>query len=331
MSEINSRRTPEAQDQINLFDVLIIILKYKWLIIAMAVLSIIISILFTYKSDDKDKQTKAAPPVKSSAVPAVDVYYSKCVVEVKKIIAGNVEALLMSRRIAEPVMKEANLETIFYKVWDNKTQYDVQSMEGSQIKAIQDLLVKGGNPDVIRPTLTIKRMDNLLELEFFSKEADVPQKILNAFLNHLSDYFRTQSMKSINLNKAANKRMLGSEKDPVLKEKIYLDLISLNKEEEKATASQVYGIDIIDPPTDASKVELRKAFIPVPVPAEPAPLLSAEAQRRMKERKIVIPVIIVSIFLAVMLAFFIEYLKNMKMNNPEKFQVLKDYARFRNK
>lgn len=48
MSENNSSRTPVVQDQLCFLDVIIIMLKYKWLIIAILTLTTIITIIYTY-------------------------------------------------------------------------------------------------------------------------------------------------------------------------------------------------------------------------------------------------------------------------------------------
>lgn len=225
-----------------------------------------------------------------------------------------------------PVLKTTTLLGISYKELGDRV------VNNDEI--IKTILVNESGIRKIAPTLTVRTKDNELELKLFANQADISQNILNSYLNQLSDLLRKRDLESIDIKKKANQHMLERIKDPFLKDRLYLDMISLNNQEIVARKAEFVGFDLIDPPSVTNKIKVDisiKTEKSQPADQKVVDQKAIEIQDRLKKRKIIVPVLILSFFLSTVLAVFIEYLKNLRIRNPEKFQVLKDYARLRTK
>jgi hypothetical protein len=108
MIENNTNGTPIAQDQLSFLDFLIIILKYKWLIIAIVTITTIITIIYIYGDMIKKNQSSTPAPTPAS----IDSYYSGCVIELHDDVLKKAKRIIKDNKVLDSVLKTTNLTGI---------------------------------------------------------------------------------------------------------------------------------------------------------------------------------------------------------------------------
>ena len=110
------------------------------------------------------------------------------------------------------------------------------------------------------------------------------------FLIELSESLREETLKDAEENQRFLKRQLEKTPDVLLKEKIYVLLAKEIEKETFASAQKYYSFTVLDPPIVP---DLNKKVKP-------------------KRRNICILSVIVAFFTVVFMAFFLEYIHNLK-------------------
>lgn len=320
----NQNYIPEKRNNPDLLDLLIILLKYKWVVISCLLLTYIITFSFFYLSNKK-----VSVPID----PSKEIYYSECVIYLDdladklkaKIIISNgdladkLKAKLISRGTLLAAGQFFNLSAIRQTSRDEKNNKwiteqiyyrDEQTKKwtSTQPAAIQDMEAVA--------TLSVKSQNRLITLRFSHTNPEVPQKALNFFLDYVSEFFRKPMLEYYKAQKDIYQKQIANAQDPVLKGRLFEQYSNLIDRDSIAKNEKFYGMEMIDSP---SMVE-NNSMSAVSTSASPG---------KLKYGVIIALVTLVSIVISISLIFFIEYIAKMRKNDPERFNLINKYRRFR--
>ncbi len=192
------------------------------------------------------------------------------------------------------------MPVIFEDSWDEKTKtWKVEEPPTLQdaYKSIQGMLE-------IKPD----KKSGVLKLGFLFPDPEVAQKLLSYYVDGMSEFLRQQSLENVAIQSKALQEQLITTTDPLLRTKLAEIIAQYVEKETLAKVQKYYGFNVIDPP-----------FVP-------------EKRFKPKRAQICILSVIVAFFMAIFLAFIMEYVGNLKKNeDPERLANLKKYMRLRNK
>jgi hypothetical protein len=301
----------ERRNNPDLLDLLIIIFKYKWMIIGFLLLIYIMTFTFLYFS------SKNAPSPLSSQK---DRYYSEC----KLFIPDNLDMVnyntmkikLLGRSIALALGEAFNLSAISQTSWDEKSNRWVtehvytwndqtKTWTFAQASKVPDL-------DFVA-TLSVKAESNMVTLRFNHNNPEVPQKALVFVLNYLSELYRKPILEYYASQKEIFRKQLAAAQDPVLKGRLFEQYSNLIDKDTRAKNKKFYGIEVIEPAFVAEKISVN----------------SPPSAWKSKFAMIIALMTLVSLVISISLVFLLEYIKKMKADDPERFKLMHKYLRFR--
>lgn len=302
----------EEQDEINLLDLLIVLLKYKKMIVAVVFLAglvtLVVSLLLpnVYRSEAlivPIEQEKGVGGGALSALSAMGGLGGMIASEVGLGGSGSLEkfeVVLKSRELTNIVVQKYNLlPVIFAEDWDkkkNQWKTDEPPTLQDAYKAIDDklLLIQ---TDIKKKTLAIS---------FDHTDPAIAQQLLWYYITELSNNMSKQAGENADAQQKYLSEQMTKATDPLIQAKI-AGLISQQIEKEMlAKVQKYYGFDIIDPP-----------FAP-------------EKKFKPKRALMCVLAVIIAFFLAVFLAFSLEYIGNLKQHEePERLARLKRYISFK--
>jgi uncharacterized protein involved in exopolysaccharide biosynthesis len=323
------------EDEINLLDLFIVLLKHKVMIFSVVFLAgiaaLVISLLMpnVYRSE-----ATIAPTTQEKSgggLAALGGFGAMIAAEVGIGATGSLDqfdVVLKSRDLTSTIVREHNLlPVIFEKSWDAKAgnwkvsepsllQNAAEALKGifgttpdgkdsvsktptlqDAYKPMQELLVK--TPD---------KKQNVMRLSFESKDPKMAQAILNYYIVGLSEFLRRQTLEDAAAQQVHLTQQLAKTTDPLLKNRLYELIAKQIEKETLARIQRYYSFNVIDP-----------AFIP-------------EKKFKPKRAQICMISVVVAFFIAIFLAFFLEYLKNLRTReDPERLANLRQSMRLRNK
>jgi uncharacterized protein involved in exopolysaccharide biosynthesis len=297
---------PEEEDEINLLDLLIVLLKHKKMIISVVFLAGVLAVLYSFRLTNIYRSECTLAPTSqeksAGALAALGGLGAMVASEAGITTAGSLEQLsvvLKSRELTNTIVRQHNLmPVLFEKSWDRKNQrWKVKKPPTLQdaYKSIQTIL--NAAPD---------KKQNIMVLTFELSDPHMAQTILNYYVEGLSEYLRRQTLNDTAAQQAQLYEQLAKTSDPLLKNKLY-ELIARQIEKETlARVQKYYSFSVIDPP-----------FVP-------------EKKFRPRRAMICMLSVVVAFFVAVFLAFFLEYAQNLKTReNPERLANLRNALRLR--
>ena len=155
--------------------------------------------------------------------------------------------------------------------------------------------------------ITLDKKQNVVRLSFEMKDPRLAQSILNHYVTGLSEFIRRQTLEDSAAQQMQLKQQLAKTTDPLLKNRLYELIAKQIEKETLAKIQKYYSFNVIEP-----------AFVP-------------EKKFKPKRTQICILSILVAFIVAVMWAFFLEYIHNLKtQESPERLMKLRKYMRFRN-
>ena len=297
---------PVEEDEINLLDLFIVLFKHKVMIVSIVFLTGVITIAYSltlpniYRSE-----CTIAPTVQEKGgggLAALGGLGAMIASEAGITAAGSLEqfdVVLKSRELTNAIVRKYNLLPIlFEKSWDvENKRWKVKKPPTLQDAyfAVQGLLKVA--PD---------KKQNIMRLSVEMKDPLMAQRILNYYIVGLSEFLRQQTLEEASAQQAQLSQQLAKTTDPLLKNRLY-ELIA--RQIEKDTLAKVqkhFSFNVIDP-----------AFVP-------------EKKFKPKRAQICILSVVVAFFVAVFLAFFLEYVHNLKTReDPERLAKLRNALRFR--
>jgi len=299
-----------CEDEINLLDMFIVLLKYKriifFFVFIAGVAAVIYSLILTniYRSECTIIPIEQEKASLSSSLSALGGFGAMVASQVGIGGAGSLEKfeiVLKSREMTNNLVEKHKLmQIIFEDSWDEQTK----TWKTEEPPTLQDAYKS------IQGKLEIKadKKSGVLKLGFLFKDPKIAQRILGYYVNGMSEFLRQQSLENVATQSKALQEQLITTTDPLLRTKL-AEIIAQYVETETLTKVQkYYGFNIIDPP-----------FVP-------------EKKFKPKRAQICILSVIVAFFMAIFLAFFMEYVDNLKKNeDPERLENLKKYMKLRNK
>ena len=153
--------------------------------------------------------------------------------------------------------------------------------------------------------VTRDRKTDVITVSIEHKNPEFARSVVDYYLTELSEGLRAKVLKDAQENMRFLTEQLDRTTDPLLREKIYGMLAKEIEKDTFARAQTYYGFYVLDPPI--------------------APDLNKKA--RPKRSMICILSVVVAFFVAVFLAFFLEYLGRLKTEEPDRYQQLKDGLR----
>jgi uncharacterized protein involved in exopolysaccharide biosynthesis len=297
---------PEEDDEINLLDLLIVLLKHKKMIFSVVFLAGVLAVVYSLTATNIYRSECTLAPTSQEkgigGLAALGGLGAMVASEAGITVAGSLEqfsVVLKSRELTNIIVRQHNLmPVLFEKSWDKKNQrWKIKNPPTLQdaYKSIQEIL--NAAPD---------KKQNIMKLTFELSDPRLAQTILNYYVEGLSEYLRRQTLDDTEAQQAQLYEQLAKTTDPLLKNKLY-DLIARQIEKETlARVQKYYSFSVIDPP-----------FVP---------------ERKFKPKRAMICVlsVVAASFIAVFLAFFLEYVQNLKTReDPERLASLRSAIRLR--
>ena len=299
------------EDEINLLDLFIVLLKHKVMILSVVFLAgvaaVVISLLMTniYRSECTISPTFQGRGSGGALVAlgdlgglggmiAPDVFQT----------AGSLEQfdlVLKSRELTKIIVMKYNLLPLLYEdFWDAEQKRWKPEMKKppswqDTYKLMQKMLKSV--PD---------KKQNVVRLSFEFKDPRMAQTILNYYVTGLSEYLRQSVLVDSAAQLKALYEQLAKQTDPLLKNRIYGMIAGQIEKETVAMVQRYYSFNVIDP-----------AFVP-------------DKKFAPKRAQICMIAVVVAFFIAIFLAFFMEYVNNLKTReDPERLANLRKSMRFR--
>ncbi|MBW2144346.1 MAG: hypothetical protein JRG75_08110 [Deltaproteobacteria bacterium] len=298
------------EDEINLLDLLMVLVKHKTLIISMVFISglaaVAISLLMTniYRSE---ATIIARTQEEASFNPLTALGgLGGAMAEGLGLGGGGslekLEVVLKSRNLTNRVIKKYKLmPVIFSDDWNEKKK----KWNTDDPPTLQDGWEE--MQDCLTIRLDIKK--NTIKMGFDHKDPETAKKVADYYLTELSEVLREEVIQDATQNMRFFRKQLEKTIDSLLKEKIYSMLAKEIEKETFARAQKYYSFLILDPP-----------IVPDP-----------DKKIRPKRALICILSVIVAFFLAVFLAFIMEYVHRLKTEDQERYQDLVQGMKFRRK
>jgi len=300
---------PVEEDEINLLDLFIVLLRHKWLIFWIVFLAgaaaVAISLLMPniYRSE-----ATIAPTTQEkisgglAALGALGGLGSMVASEMGIGASGSLEqfdVVLKSRELTASIVKKYDLlPVIFEDDWDAaRKAWKEETPKTEEIQeAVQDLL-----------KVTPDKKQNVMKVSFESKDPEMAQRILNHFIVGVSEFLRRQTLEDAAAQQIHLNQQLAKTADPLLKNRLYELIAKQIEKETLAKIQKFYSFNVIDP-----------AYVP-------------EKKFKPKRALICVLSVVVAFFIAVFLAFFLEYVRNLdQREDPERLAALRSAIRLRN-
>lgn len=208
------------------------------------------------------------------------------------------EAVLNSRELSVRIIERYQLmPVLFEEKWDAGRKVWLSEKPPT----LQDGLNK------IKGLLSVKTdmKKSLIIVGIEHEDPETARRLVNYYLTELSDSLRKEVLLDAGENMRFFREQLETTNDPLLKEKIYALLAKEIEKETFARAQKYYGFLVLDPPIVP---DLDKKVAP-------------------KRSLICILAVFVGFFVAVFLAFVIEFVRKIKRDDPERFAMIADELR----
>ncbi len=303
-----SRYEMVEEEEINLLDLFIVLLKHKWMIFWIVfiagLLAVISSLLMTkiYRSECTIVPIEQEKTSLSSSLSALGGLGAMVASQVGIGGSGSLEkfeVVLKSRELTNNLVEKHNLMPVIFKdSWDEKTK----KWKTEEPPTLQDAYE--AMQAILSVNADIKK--NVLTLAFLFPDPILAKEFLNYYVEGMSEFLRKQALESVATQGKALQEQLLTTSDPLLRTKLAEVIAQYVEKETLAKVQKYYGFNIIDPP-----------FVP-------------ERKFKPKRAQICILSVIVAFFMAVFLAFIREYVSNLKENeDPERLANLRKYMKLR--
>jgi len=306
----------EENDEINLLDLFLVLVKHKVMIITVIIIagiaSVVISLLMQniYRSE---ATISLRPEEKGAAfsLPGALGGLGAMVAGEFGIGGGGtlekLEVVLKSRALSSRVIEKYDLMPILFpkkwdavkKAWTTKGISDKPPTIQDGIKIIQKNLLK----------VNRDKKNNTITIMFEHPDPETVKSIVGYYLTELSETLREEVLEDSTENQRFFNEQLKKTSDTLLKEKIYNLLAREIEKETFALAQKYYGFVILDPPV---------------VP---------DTDKKIKPKRAVICFVSVltAFFAAIFLSFLLEFFGRIKSEDPERYKAIMDGVFFRKK
>jgi hypothetical protein len=293
--EQKDRDPGKYQNDDSLIHFMVVLLKYKWLIVSFVALAFVGSLL-RISLHNSSRSADAERP----AVP----YSSECLLEPDGVSADKLKAVLASRNLTTQVLEKSTLVKDFpHEFVDDKDMQQASAKEPAPAELRKIILGR----------MEIKIENGMLKISCRGSEKEFPGKILHEYINGLSEFLRRQESSIVKDQIAFTQKKMAAARNEQIKARLADQLMDLFERERLINGSVYYGFRIVDPPSAA----------------EPTLALGPSSMPKPLSKWSMVPLLIASFIVALTLAFLIEYVKVLRTRNPEQFNALKKYMKIR--
>jgi len=306
----------EDNDEINLLDLFLVLVKHKVMIttvvLVAGIAAVVISLLMTniYGSE---ATISLRPEEKGSSFSLPGALGGLGTMVAGEFGFGGggtlekLEVLSKSRALSIRVIEKYNLmPVLFPEKWDAAKKTWITGGLSDKPPTLQD-----GVKTVQKKLLKVNRdkKNNTITIMFEHPDPETVKNIVEYYLAELSETLREEVLKDSKDNRHFFNEQLERTSDALLREKIYTLLAREIEKETFALAQKYYSFVVLDPPV---------------VP---------DIDKKIKPKRALICILSVTaaFFMAVFLAFFLEFLSRIKSEDPDRYRAVKDGIFFRKK
>jgi uncharacterized protein involved in exopolysaccharide biosynthesis len=300
------------EDEINLLDLLIVLLRHKVMILSVVFLAGVAAVVISLRMTNIYRSEATVAPTSEEkmgggGLAALGGFGAMIASEVGIGGSGSLEQLevvLKSRELTKIIVDQHNLmPVIFDESWDAENK-QWKEKEKERQPNFEDAYKR------IHSLLNVKpdKKLNVLRVSFELKDPLTAQKILNDYIVGMSEFLRRQTLEDASAQQVHLSQQLSKTTDPLLKNRLYELIAKQIEKETLAKVQKYYSFNVIDPP-----------YLP-------------ERKFKPKRAQICMISMVVSFFIAIFLAFFMEYVRNLKTREePERLTNLRNALRLRRK
>ncbi len=282
----------EPEDEINLLDYFMVLFKHKWLIIGIVLLAGLAAVFFSLRMTNIYRSEATIIPrqeEKSATPPSIAILrgLGGMAEELAGLGTGGsldkFEVVLKSRYLSQRIVEKYKLmPRLFEEDWDSeKKAWLINPAPTFQdgYNALMDML-----------TVSRDRKSDVMTIKFDHKDPQFAKEMADHYLTELSETLREETLKDAEENQRFLRKQLEQTSDVLMKEKISAMLAREIEKEIFARAQTYYSFQVLDPP-----------FVP-------------DLDKKVKPRRALICILSVTVafFVAVFLAFFLEYIHNVR-------------------
>ncbi|MBU4036340.1 MAG: hypothetical protein KKA35_07920 [Proteobacteria bacterium] len=298
------------EDEINLLDILLVLLKHKkliyWMVFIAAILAVIISLMLPNIYRSEATLTLRAEDNSNSINGLSALGGIGGIVAGQFGIGGNeglekLKITLNSREITKRVVGKYNLmPPLFEDEWDSDTMKWIDEENKPTLQDTYKLIL-----DKLL-SITIDKDSSTIKVSFEHEDPDFSKTMVGYYITELSSMLRDEVLLDAGEKKKFFEQQLDAITDSLLREKIYALLAKEIERETFAKAQQYYGFLLIDPP------------------------VTPDLDKKVKPKRSVICILSVSLafFFSLFLAFFVEFTHRIKTDDPERYQSIAKELKF---
>jgi hypothetical protein len=288
----------KSQSEDSLIHFMVVLLKYKWLIVSFVALVFVSSLLRISLHNSK----LGSDANEQSAIPSS--YSSECVIEPNGVSADKLKAVLASRNLTTQILEKSTMMKDFpLEFVDEKNLQQPSAKPPTQAELRK----------IIQGRMEIKSEHSIVKISCRGSDKEFPRKMLDEYISGASDFLRAQDSSDVKDQIAFIQKKIAAARNEQIKARLADQLMDLFDRERRVNGSRYYGFRIIDQPSAAESVLTKDPA------STPKPL----------SKWSMVPLLIASFIVALTLAFLIEYIKALKTRNPEQFNTLKKYMKLR--
>jgi len=268
----------EYDDEINLLDYLNVIKKRRKIILIIVAVSVVLSVISALLATNIYESKAVIMPVnqqqEQGGMSAIAAQFGISAPSTSNV--SELINLLKSNILIERVIKKNNLLSVFFKPEELKIMKE-NKKAWNGIRAMKDVFDVRNN-----------QKEGIIELSAEFKDPKITKDIINYMLAELTNYMSSEAKRVAETNRKYLETLIDKNADPLIRQKIY-SLIA--KQIEISMMSEVkenFAFKVIDPPR---------------VP---------DRRIKPKRRQIVMLAFITSLFAGIFIAFFMEYVGNVK-------------------
>ena len=295
------------EDEINLLDLFMVLVRHKMLIIGLVFLTGVAAVFYSLKLTNIYRSEATIAPrgeENASRNPLSRLGGFGGMVAGQLGLGGTgslqkLEVVLKSRNLTNRIIEKYKLmPIIFSEEWDDvKKEWITEKPPTLQDgwKAMQRML-----------NANVENKKGTMKVGFDHKDPKTAKEITEYYLTELSEMLREEVIRDAAENKRFFEKQLETTSDALLREKIYSMLAREIEKDTFARAQKYYSFTVLDPP-----------IVP-------------DLNKRVKPKRSLICILSVTVafFLAVFLAFFIEYVQRIKTEDQERYQELAQGLKF---
>jgi len=310
------------EEEIDLYELWLVLVKYKKMILGLTFGITLIVAIATFFMTNIYKSEATIMPVENSKQSGLSALSGLGGLGALAGMAGislpsggsstEILSLLKSNILKEKMIKEYNLlPVLLYEQWDEeKNEWKKPGVIGQLRKKVfaflqprkKTSIKKGDIPtieDGIRQLTTIFHVDQDKKLGTISISIEYPdpeiaQKLVQYTLNSLRKHMSEEAIRIAKKNKELLEKELIKTTDPTIQQKLYSLIANQVETITMAKVNENFAFKVIDPPR---------------VP---------DQKYKPKRKLIVIVSFVTSLFLCIFLAFFLEYINNIKQKNEKR-------------